>query len=273
MPKTLDKAAKSPKITMLLVGDPGGGKTGALASLANAGFNLKVLDFDGNLAPLLSKIDKDKLGQVSYHTLAERIKFNPATMKAKAGANPKAFTKAMKALDNWNFDEPDAPVLSAEDFTTNDVLVLDSLSLFSKCAMNWAMAQEGKLGEQPRIQDWGSGGRWVNSFVEALVSEDIPCHVIVITHLTAIEHESGLSKFFPKALSKGTDTEVAKYFDTMLLMEVKGSGDMCKRVLRTKATAMFPTKDPHGVEDKMPITNCLAKYFKAAGVAMPNEGA
>lgn len=271
MPKQLTEMKTAPSIAMLLVGDPGAGKTGALASLANAGFELRIIDFDNNLAPLISYVDPDKQHLVSAHSLAERVKFDPKTMKAKIGANPKAFSRAMQALDNWNFDDTTLPKLSAEDAGPGVIYILDSLSLMSKTALNWCMAQEGRLGGQPQIQDWGAGGRWVNSFIEALVSEYVGAHVIVITHLTAIEHESGLSKFFPKALSKGTDTEVAKYFDRMLLLESSGSGDNVKRVIRTKATTMFPTKDPSDFKDKTSIKTGLAEYFRHAGCVMPND--
>ena len=37
---------------LLLVGDSGSGKTSSLASLANAGYNLRILDFDDGLAIL-----------------------------------------------------------------------------------------------------------------------------------------------------------------------------------------------------------------------------
>ena len=42
---------------IMIVGYPGAGKTGALACLANAGYKLRILDFDGNLEPLLDNLD------------------------------------------------------------------------------------------------------------------------------------------------------------------------------------------------------------------------
>ena len=37
---------------LLLVGDSGSGKTASLAQLANAGYNLRILDYDDGLAIL-----------------------------------------------------------------------------------------------------------------------------------------------------------------------------------------------------------------------------
>ena len=49
------KTHKSAEYTkLMLVGDSGSGKTTALASLANAGYNLRILDFDDGLSILQS---------------------------------------------------------------------------------------------------------------------------------------------------------------------------------------------------------------------------
>ena len=47
---------KSKPLRIMLLGFPGSGKTGSLAPLANAGFKLRILDFDGNLDPMLRRL-------------------------------------------------------------------------------------------------------------------------------------------------------------------------------------------------------------------------
>ncbi len=42
------------------LGYPGAGKTGSWACLANAGYQLRIIDLDHNLDPLLEFIDEEK---------------------------------------------------------------------------------------------------------------------------------------------------------------------------------------------------------------------
>ena len=64
---------------LLFVGDSGAGKTGALASLAAAGYKIRILDLDNGvdvLRDLLtsSKYPKDAVGNVDYVTITEPMK-------------------------------------------------------------------------------------------------------------------------------------------------------------------------------------------------------
>jgi len=81
-----DKAVK-----MLVVGESGTGKTGALASLAKAGYNLKIADFENGLDPLIAELrdDPDALARVSFMQFFDKIKKGRVVAKAAD-----AFTKA-----------------------------------------------------------------------------------------------------------------------------------------------------------------------------------
>ena len=54
---------------LLLVGDSGSGKTATLATLANAGYNLRILDFDDGLAILPEFLLDSAVDRVSFVTL------------------------------------------------------------------------------------------------------------------------------------------------------------------------------------------------------------
>ena len=62
---------------MLLVGDSGSGKTGALASLAKAGFNLRIIDVDAGL-DVLSNLLRDPSSPYGKEALA-RVEFETVT--------------------------------------------------------------------------------------------------------------------------------------------------------------------------------------------------
>ena len=58
---------------VLLCGDSGSGKSGALASLVSAGYTLRILDMDNGLDSLKTFILRDcpdKLNNVEYRTLS-----------------------------------------------------------------------------------------------------------------------------------------------------------------------------------------------------------
>lgn len=279
MPKSFDETeSESAQVCAMLVGDAGAGKTGSLCALAEAGFELRILDLDGNLAPMRAALSKEARKNVSFHTFTGGTKFDPRNMTAAPGKRPKVLENAMKAMDNWNFDDTSLEKLPVEEAGSNVVYVTDSLSFLGRACMNYVLNVEARVGQPPRIQDWGAAGGWLTAFVENFFGAETSAHMLVITHLTLVEiGETGISKYYPKALSKGTDTEVAKFVDTMLLYQLSGQGESAKRVIRTTPTSLFPTKAPADIDgtlgDKLSQKTGLLEYFVKAGAQMPNPEA
>ena len=73
---------QSNEFTKLLIeGDSGSGKTGALASLVGAGYKLRILDMDNGLDSLKSFVMKDcpdKIDNVEFRTLRDEYSSSPA---------------------------------------------------------------------------------------------------------------------------------------------------------------------------------------------------
>ena len=66
MPSMLEHESNN-LVKVMVASDSGSGKTGALASLVDAGFNLRILDFDNGLSVLKGFVkDKSKLANVHY---------------------------------------------------------------------------------------------------------------------------------------------------------------------------------------------------------------
>ena len=59
---------------MLLLGDSGAGKTGALASLAQAGYNLRILDLDSGVDVLRNLLGDNAAANVESVTLTDPMK-------------------------------------------------------------------------------------------------------------------------------------------------------------------------------------------------------
>ncbi|KKK64421.1 hypothetical protein LCGC14_2984400, partial [marine sediment metagenome] len=102
MPKGTEHQSK--KTTKLLnLGNPGGGKTGALACLAKAGYRLIIVDYDNGLDILINlcKNDKKALNNIYFETFTDKMQMVNG-MILPVGT-PRAFTDSMNALTKWKF--------------------------------------------------------------------------------------------------------------------------------------------------------------------------
>ena len=92
---------------LLLTGDSGSGKTGALVSLVALGYKLRVLDLDNGLDSLKSYVLRtcpDKVDNVEFRTMRDNYK---TTALGPVVDKPTAFVTAMKMLDAWKYDDVD----------------------------------------------------------------------------------------------------------------------------------------------------------------------
>ena len=118
---------------LLIEGDSGSGKTGALTSLVAAGYKLRILDFDNGLETLKQYVLKEcpeRINNVEYRTLRDKRKANPAG--PIIDGQPKAFVDGLKMLDRWKYDDIDLGVPA--EWGPEYVIVLDSLTFFSDAA-------------------------------------------------------------------------------------------------------------------------------------------
>ena len=131
---------------LLLVGDSGSGKTASLAQLANAGYNLRILDYDDGLAILPEFLNADAVNNVSYVTLKDPI--------GKADS----FRRGVNLISNWKDEgEEFGPV---SKWTPKDVLVIDSLTLMGEAALRGALVFNNKKPtDQASQPEWGTAAR------------------------------------------------------------------------------------------------------------------
>lgn len=287
MPSLNDVQAIHP-LKMLCVGNSGTGKTGALASLAAAGFNIRILDFDngiGTLAAILKeqiaagKVKPDVLSRVVYEPCQDTLRNSGG--KIMPIGMPTAFTKALNLMTSWK-PKDGADLGAVSSWGTDDILVIDSLSHLSNAALRYVLAMNNRSGDHPYQSDWGEAMSLIENVLALLYSSSIKCHVIINAHITRIgstvtktdkngnpiqaEILSEDDELFPNTLGKKLPPKVASYFNTMLKFDTAGYGATTKRIIRTIPNDNLAVKSEiRGLPKELPIESGLADIFKAAG--------
>jgi len=243
-------------VKLLNIGESGSGKTGALASLARAGYRLWVLDYDNGLDIVQNALRDDKaaLARVTYETLRDTITSVNGLPKLKPPIH--AYKDAGRVLTEWK----------AQEFTPQDILVLDTLTTFSEAAFNEALVLGGRLNQRPQLTDYGRALESVKLFIEMITSPDLNCHVIVNTHIrwfSGDEENQTQARGLPNAKGQEISRVVSRFFNTVALTRSTGSGKATKRILSTRPQGVVEVKtsSPTTVKDEYPIESGLASLF------------
>ncbi len=268
-------------VKMLFIGPSGAGKTGALASLASAGYNLRILDMDNGLDVLANVLNdpkspysKDAGARVCFRTLTEKMK-NVAGKVLPASAT--AWPQAISMLTDWK-DPPGTEGAVAlgpvSSWGPNDILVIDSLSMLSTAAMNFCLSLNARLGQRPHQSDWGEAQGLVEGLLQMLYSDSIKCHVIILCHIKYIGEEGGPQTGYPNTLGQARPPKVGTYFNNALMAQTRGTGASQKRLILTNTTGIVELKNsaPLRVAREYPLETGLADYFKALLGKEPKAG-
>jgi hypothetical protein len=205
---------------LLLVGDSGSGKTASLAALANAGYNLRILDYDDGLAILPEFLKPDAVDKVSYVTLKDPI------------GRADAFRKGVNLISSWKDKEEEfGPV---GKWTSKDVLVIDSLTLMGEAALRGALVFNNKKPtDQASQPEWGTAARDVQHIIQYLTGSEVPCNVVVTTHMQYMEGDMGVSKAYPTSVGSKLSTKIGRYFNCVCRIDTRSSSKGVERTLRT----------------------------------------
>lgn len=245
-------------VKLLFIGNSGAGKTGALASLVQAGYKIRMIDLDNGLTSLIhhvSEIDPKLLDSIEYESYRDDVKMSPTGPRV-AGA-PKAYVNTLKALEKWPEDGSDPA-----EWGSDVVFVLDSLTNLGRAAFQWAK-NANPTAKDPR-QWYAAAQALVEDLIANLTSPSFHCHVLVISHIDLVETADGRIKGFASSIGKAAGPKLPRFFDTMILSETKGSGKNLKRTLQTQPTALIDLKNPapKTVSAEYDISDGLAKIFE-----------
>jgi hypothetical protein len=253
--------AQAPQSAKIIVAaHSGAGKTGALASVANAGYELFILDFDNGLDPLYHFVLPEFKHNVHFVTLQDDTENTSGETIIKRADS---FIRGMKLLANWDDGEKNyGPVVT---WGPERVLVLDSLTFASIGALHLASIRNGQNKYRPQAikglgdprQIIGEAQVLVEGMLADLHSNKVKCNVIVMSHITYEGPDTDMTGF-PTTVGRKLSPNVPRYFNTMLYMEKVGN----QRQIKLNHPGI-PTKCPALIPETLPINTGLAQVIKA----------
>lgn len=262
---TLNKHHSNDFTKLLIMGDSGSGKTGALTSLVAAGYKLRILDFDNGLETLKQFAIRqcpEMLENVEYKTLRDDRKAGPdgpTIIKAKA------FIESLKMLDHWKYKDDEGNEVDLGDpagWGPDCILVIDSLTFMSDAAFDFRepLTPRSKDGKYDMRAVYKDAQDAIEGVLALLTSEAFRTNVIVIAHVRYVENPDGTKKGYPTSVGSALSPQIPRYFNSVALCQTTGGG---KRTLQTTATAMIDLKNPKPFEmvASYPIETGLAAFF------------
>lgn len=228
---------------MLLMGDSGSGKTGALASLVKAGYKLRILDFDNGLETLKTFVNEEcpaNADNVEFRTLRDKRKAGPEGSIIDGPA--RAFVDAVKMLDNWKYKDGETEIDYGKpsEWGSDTILVVDSLTFMSDAAFDWR-EQLVSGGKYDKRAVYGDAQNAIENVLSLLTGPSFRANVIVIAHVKYVENPDGTKKGYPTAIGSALSPTIPRYFNTVALCQTSAGG---KRTIQTAATAMIDLKNP-----------------------------
>lgn len=251
---------------LLIEGDSGTGKTGALASLVSAGYSLRILDFDNGLDVLKAFVEASNpvlLANVEFRTLRDKRKAS-AEGPVIAGT-PKAYIEAIKLLDRWKYTDTDGTEVDLgvpAEWGPDCILVIDSLTRLSDAAWDFRepLAPRGKDGKYDQRSIYKDAQNAIENNLALLTSESFRTNVIVISHIRYMENEDGTKKAYPTSVGTALGPIIPSYFNSVAQCITKGG----KRTIQTIATSSIDLKNPKpfAMAASYPIETGLAQFFE-----------
>lgn len=246
-------------VRALYIGDSGSGKTGSLISLLQAGYSIRMIDADNNadsLIELCNHIDPKLLDRLDIISVRDKFRASQLTGLEVAG-QPKAYVDILKYLNKW-----DDGTSMSEWKDGKTIFVLDTLTSTGRAAFHWAKGMS-PTAKDPR-QWYAAAQETLTTMLELLTSPDIPCHVLVLSHIDIVERDDGTSKGYASSIGKAMGPKLAKVFPTLIMAESKTIGKTTKRTISTQPTSLVDLKNPipFSIEASYPLETGMASIFE-----------
>lgn len=214
-----------PGFKALMVGESGTGKTHAIRTLLDAGLEVFVLFTEPGME-VLSDIPSDKLhwhyippaspdwaDMVDSATKINTLSFESlAKMSDIKKGKYTEFIQILTCLSNFTDERTGKSFGAVDDWNTDRVLVLDSLSGLSIAAMNLV------TGSKPckSMADWGVAQDNLGRLIDKLATS-LACHFILTAHLERESNEvTGGVELMASTLGKKLAPKLPRFFSDVV---------------------------------------------------------
>jgi hypothetical protein len=295
----------TPRLKMLVQGHSKSGKTGLLASAANAGYKIRVLDYDGNgRATLMRYIKPEFHANVDVVTLEDRTHSELASLTEPDGI-PDAYHRGLKLLDRWKYKQRDGTEVdlgSPREWGPDTIVVLDSATGQAKAALLRVRALN-KTRDLRKLS--GAAQIEQEAFTDKACDDKREWHFVATAHLKLIgpkefdgpseakqskmteEEQEVLEarrnvavqtaeivpvRYFPSAAGQELARRYATHFDAAVLIEPRwGRDGKARRVLTWAPRPEMDLGMPEwpGLVDPLDQTTALAQILRAMGLPDP----
>ena len=212
---------------ILVYGAPKTGKTDLVGQLAGIK-RLLWFDLEDGIKTLISspRINKEWLNNIELIKLPDTQTF-PVAIETllrviKGGENMICNEHGMvRCVKCRPLGLAGSTLVNIENFTSEDVLVIDSVSQLSASAMNYiqrAIILKDNFDVKPDWDDYAKQGRILDRIFSIL--QQAPFNIVCISHESLVEMEDGKKKLVPIAGTSNFSKTFAKYFDDVVYCEV-----------------------------------------------------
>jgi hypothetical protein len=120
-----------------------------------------------------------------------------------------------------------------------------------------------KPTDQATQPEWGTAARDVQNVIQYLTGSEVPCNVIITSHMQYMEGDMGVSKAYPTSVGSKLSTKIGRYFNCVCRIDTKSSSKGTERTLRTVSDHRMDLKvtAPSLIEPNAPLD--LHKLFDA----------
>lgn len=273
------------------IGYPGSGKTGALASLANAGYKIRGLSYEANYEPLVNYAD-DR-ADIDIVVLQDRMRNGDKYVEVMG--IPEAFNQGLNLMKEWKYKDDDGNEVNlgkSSEWGPDTVVFVDALGSLSAAAKARAMKMNNKTPSNMTSAVWGHAVADVNNFIELLKSDKNRFHLIINAHkqilgpgdfmaqgdddavkekkLEMIRDGMIPPRIYPIAVTKPQAQSVHGMLPIMLEFEKTTKQGRDMRVINTVGGVQIDVKIPgKNLKSSYPIETGLADIFEALGYKAP----
>lgn len=278
------------------IGYPGSGKSGGLASLANAGYKLRVLDFEGNFQALVDALDDRVLSdptRVDIVTLQDKLVNREKYLEVEG--IPQAFNRGLELLKEWKYKDEDGNEVNlgrSADWGSDTVVVVDSATSFAQSSKRRQIKMQSKTPITMTDTVWGAAVADFEHAIEVMKAMEKRYHLIINCHkqllgpqnfvargdtdeikaAKAEQIKEGLvgARIYPVGVSKPQAQTMAGMLPTMLEFEKVERLGKVVRVIKTVSGAEIDVKVPNlKLKKEYPIETGMADIFATMGYVAP----